>query len=182
MFLRPTIQRWSLNRSVLRSHGLLFHSLCECVGVCFAGHPCFSDRAEFKGTEGLRSHIFGIKVLDLTVGPSRLQILGIQHATARMLSLASILVPPLFFAHSHSSLFASCCGSSVLGKQLVVAGAFCFWQTSSIKIIAFFASPSRISSSALYRQTLSIRYPRYRYPPRSTEHIPWSCHLCSPTL
>jgi len=65
MLLRPTIQRWSLNRSVvLRSHGLLFHSLCEGVSVRFAGHPCFSGRpfnGGVKDAEGLRSHIFGIQ-------------------------------------------------------------------------------------------------------------------------
>jgi hypothetical protein len=72
------------------------------------------------------------------------------------------------------SLFASCCGSSVLTNNSLLQ-MLCFWQTS-IKITAFFAFSliHEYRPSALSRQTVSIRYPRYRYPPRSTEHIPLS--------
>jgi hypothetical protein len=95
-------------------------------------------------------------------------------------SLQSILVPSLFFAHLHSSLFV-CCGSSVFGKHFVVADAPLLANILDqdprilrIRLIhGYRHCPPRVP-----RQTLSIRYSRYRYPSRSTEHIPLS--LVSP--
>ena len=84
------------------------------VVACYARHPHFSQSLlEFKEAEVIFDLVlFGTQVLDhapTVVVPSRLRILGIQHAAAHRLSLASILVPPLFFAHLYSSLLASCC-------------------------------------------------------------------------
>jgi hypothetical protein len=73
-------------------------------------------------------------------------------------SLQSILVPSLFFAHLHSSLFV-CCGSSVFGKHFVVADA---------PLLA------NILDQDHRILRIRFRYPRYCYPPRSTEHIPLS--------
>jgi len=135
---------------------------------------------------------FSITLLTVVV-PSRLRILGIHHAAAHRLSLASILVPPLFFAHLHSSLFV-CCGSSVFGKHFVLQRLRC-WQTSSIKIIAFFAfvsftdyrycPPRAILSCLLSSLLLSVSFNRaytfvLSYAKRSSFHryILWFLRRC----
>jgi hypothetical protein len=79
-----------------------------------------------------------ITLLMAVVVQFRLLILGI-HATARRLFSSSILVHPLFFAHSYSRLLSSCCGPSCVPSNSRCCRRLRFWQTFSIKIIAFFA-------------------------------------------
>jgi hypothetical protein len=74
----------------------------------FHDHPC-SPSCILDPLYASSVSKLSITLLMVVVVQSRLLILGI-HATAHRLFSASILVPPLFFAHSYSSLFASCCG------------------------------------------------------------------------
>jgi hypothetical protein len=144
------------------------------------GHPCFFCRSSTgEGlccSEDLRSGASLVSKVSITViVQSRLLILSI-HATAHRLFSASILVPPLFFAHSYSSHFASCCGSSVVTNNSVFADDPAFGKP--LRSRSSHSSHS-VSFTVIAIALRAISSPcRYRYPPRSTEPIPWSSSCC----
>ena len=172
MFLGPTIQRWSLNRLVLRSHGLLFHSLCECVGVCFTGHPCLSHGQCFKAQSPSIPHLqyqsSRSPSCSISTSDSRY-----STATARMLSLASILVPPLLFAHSHSSLF-----SHRVAVHLSLA------NNSLLQMHSAFGKHhrSRSSHSSHSVSFTNIALPRYLVKPCLSDILAIAIRLVQPSI
>jgi hypothetical protein len=80
---------------------------------------------------------FSITLLTVVV-PSRLRILGIQYATAHRLSLASILVPRYYW-HPCIQVFSHYVADHLSLANNSLLQMLRFWQTSSIKILAFFA-------------------------------------------
>ena len=111
--------------------------------ACYARHPHFSQSLlEFKEAEVIFDLVlFGTQVLDhaphgcCSISPSHSRYSACCSSQA---VLGKLLVPPLFFAHLHSSLFDMLL---IICPWQTTRCCRCirFWQTSSIKIIAFFA-------------------------------------------